>query len=451
MEFRGMEAVVVDLLRTPELQRLRKIRQLGLAHLVFPGAEHSRLVHSLGASFLAIRFGRHIKEKASQFFIPALCPDEAAIRDLGLAALCHDLGHGPLSHAWEREIVGERFNHQAWGVSLGLKFPAETLERLKWHELVGHSFLLWKDGYLHRLLEQHEEGLSLRISELLLGNYYISYLPRILSSDIDVDRADFLRRDTHQTGVAYGRYDLDWLISTCTLGKKSNGLQEDWVIGFDSRKAIRVVEQFFTARRALYETVYHHRTVRSAEGMMALFLRRLRAVITEGVKIEVADFMQPILEMMKGKALEPGELIRLDDFTLSVLVDQIAQSSISDDTVRDLATRIRSRDLFKQVPVSADVLNHYLRSDHSKEKLYEVVKPYAPGLSEYYIVVDETKFKMLSSEDREKVCLIDEHGKATYANEHILFDLYRHGEEDGLRIFTLREAVDEVKKCIESA
>jgi HD superfamily phosphohydrolase len=450
MEFIGMEAVVVDLLRTAELQRLRKIRQLGLAHLVFPGAEHSRLIHCLGASFLAVRFGRHLREKASQYFISALCPDEATVRDLGLAALCHDLGHGPLSHAWEREIIGDRFDRQAWAAALGLNFPRETVERLKWHELVGHSLLLWQDGQLHQLLEQQEEGLSSRISGLLLGDYYISYLPRLLSSDVGVDRADFIRRDTHQTGVAYGRYDLDWLISTCALGKKRIGQQEEWVVGFDSKKAVRVVEQFLIARRALYETVYHHKTVRSAEGMMGLFLRRLRTVIVEGTRIDVAEFIRPMVDIIQGQALGPDALLALDDFALSVLVDHISQSNIPDDTVRDLAKRIRSRDLFKQVPVSHEHLNRYLRVDHAKERLYEAVKPYAPGLSEYYIVIDETRFKMISSEDKEKICLISGDQTATYANDHQVFDIYRRGEEEGLRIFTLREAVEAVRSCIES-
>src|SRR4051812_15000537 len=135
MEFTGMEAVVVDVLRTPELQRLRKIRQLGLAHLVFPGAEHSRFLHSLGAAFLAVRFGRHLKELAVNLFVPALCPDETEIRDLAVAALCHDLGHGPLSHAWEREIVGHNFDRKGWASALELEVDASVLGRLKWHEL----------------------------------------------------------------------------------------------------------------------------------------------------------------------------------------------------------------------------------------------------------------------------------------------------------------------------
>src|ERR1035438_8020608 len=82
MEFRGMEGVVVDVLRTPELQRLRRIRQLGLAHLVFPGAEHSRLSHSLGAAWLAIRFGRQLADVCRGYLVDSFVPSEGAIRDL---------------------------------------------------------------------------------------------------------------------------------------------------------------------------------------------------------------------------------------------------------------------------------------------------------------------------------------------------------------------------------
>src|SRR5438067_10745592 len=106
MEFRGMETFVVDVLRTREVQRLRRVRQLGLVHLVFPGAEHSRLVHSLGAAYLAVLFGRRLSEATRGYLSKFLIPDEVAVRDFALAALFHDLGHGPLSHAWEREIVG---------------------------------------------------------------------------------------------------------------------------------------------------------------------------------------------------------------------------------------------------------------------------------------------------------------------------------------------------------
>src|SRR5262245_21120720 len=110
MEFRGPESAVVDVLRTPELQRLRRIRQTGLAYLVFPGAEHSRLAHSLGASYVAVLFGRHLEDAVVNVLPGFLAPGAEATRDLAVAALCHDLGHGPLSHAWEREAIGDDFD-----------------------------------------------------------------------------------------------------------------------------------------------------------------------------------------------------------------------------------------------------------------------------------------------------------------------------------------------------
>jgi len=167
MEFHGMETSVVEVLRSPELQRLRRIRQLGLAHFVFPGAEHSRLTHCLGAAHLAIKFTRQLQEAANGFLIPFLTPNQTSIRDAALAALCHDLGHGPLSHVWERVVVGESFDRERWLRALGLS-PDPLLEKLKWHELVGQALLAWPDGYLHKLLEQQEEGTSSRIRHLLL-------------------------------------------------------------------------------------------------------------------------------------------------------------------------------------------------------------------------------------------------------------------------------------------
>ena len=103
---------------------------------------------------------------------------------------------------------------------------------------------------------------------MLRGSHFVPYLPKLLSSDVDIDRADFVLRDAFQTGVAYGRFDLNWLISTCTIGET---ITNELVVGFDGTKALRAVEQLLIARRSLYRTVYFHKTVRSAEGMVAMF------------------------------------------------------------------------------------------------------------------------------------------------------------------------------------
>lgn len=263
MEFQGMETSVVSVLRAQELQRLRRIRHLGLVHMAFPGAEHSRLVHSIGTSHLAIRFARHLANITRDFLVDFFQPGPSATRDFALAALFHDLGHGPLSHVWEREVVGEDFDKKAWMQKLGLDENEPGLFDLQWHELVGQALLSWPDGQLHRLLEQQEHGSSDRIRRLMVGEFYLQFLPRLLSGDVDVDRCDYILRDAHQTGVAYGRYDLNWLVSTATVGFTA---ENKLVAGFDRQKAPPVVEQLLIARRALYDTVYFHRTVRGAEG-----------------------------------------------------------------------------------------------------------------------------------------------------------------------------------------
>ncbi len=446
MEFDGMETVVIDVLRTPEIQRLRRIRQLGLAHFVFPGAEHSRLVHSLGASYLAIKFGRHLAETCKDFLIPEFRPSSSSIRDLAVAALCHDLGHGPLSHVWEREIVGNRYDFDAWLGKLGLSGEKERLENTKWHELVGHGFLAWEDGFLHKVLEQHEVGSSRRISNLLTGEYFIPYLPYLLSSDIDVDRADYLKRDTHQSGVAYGRYDLERLISTCSVGETS---AKKLVIGFNKKKALRVIEQFLIARRALYETVYYHKTVRSIEGMVLLFLRRLKKVVKDPKYKKVADFLKPMIKIISGEVLEQSELLSLDDFSLWVLINHVVSIDGVDDTVRDLGLRILSRDLFKIVPCSSEKVNEFLINEHSHERLYDAIKPFCPGERQYYLYVDKLEFRMLYDTEEKMAFFIEEDHLATPIYQHESLKQYWQKPETSVRLFTIREAVDAVKKIIE--
>lgn len=441
-----METIVVDVLRTPETQRLRRVKQLGLAHFVFPSAEHSRLVHSLGAANVAIRFGRHLRESSRGTLTDFLIPDESAIRDLALAALFHDLGHGPLSHAWEREIVGEKYDFPAWVKTFGLEAEADALKGMKWHELVAQAMLADEGGKLHRLLESHEAGTSKRLRLLLQGKYYIPYLSKLLSSDVDVDRADFLKRDTHLSGVAYGRYDLDWLISTCCVGNRSNG---DLVLGFDQRKSVRVIEQFLIARRALYETLYYHKTVRSAEGMVAKFLHRLREVskadghISRGIEIT-----RPLLRIISGETLEVRELLSLDDFALWVLIENVARNSESDPTAQDLAKRILARDLFKLVPCASEKVSDFILNK-TEAPIHEVIRKFCPGDPSNYLIVDHMNFKMLSENETQMSYFIDNDRRASFVRDH---ESLRHDwkkAESSIRLFTIREAVDSVKKLIE--
>lgn len=460
MEFRGSEAVIIDLLRTPELRRLRRIRQMGLAQMVFPGAEHSRFVHALGVANLALRFAQRAVEESEGLLPQLLRPDAEAIRDFAVAALCHDIGHGPLSHMWEREVVGGRdYDLEGWCRSLGLD-PDDVSQGSgvpAWHELITQGFLSWPEGELHRLLEQFAEGFSERLRLLLSGCHYLPYLTSLLDGDIDVDRADFLLRDAHNCGVGYGRYDLFWLMSTYAIGYDENGYL---VGGFDRRKAAKVVEQFLVARGAMYDSVYHHKTVRSIEGMVGLLLRRLRSLDPDMLEVlnEGQPFMRPFVKALAGEPLEPQELLCLDDFGLWHLIDCVASVSGRrfDHTSWDLANRILKRDLFKMIPVKSRQLERFLRNLDADAQLRSAVEEgSATGDPSFYAFADEASKRLLNPPGSGHSFLIDlahPDRKATpLARCHELRHLGGEGDEAEVtvvRLFAVRDAVEAVHRAV---
>jgi uncharacterized protein len=446
MEFRGLETVVIEMLRTPELQRLRRIRQMGLAHLVFPGAEHSRLAHSLGASHLSIRFAKQIGEESSGVLSNFLRLDVESIRDFALAALCHDIGHGPLSHAWEREVIGgDQYDSTGWSAALGVPLQ-EGSPVPKWHELVGQGLLMWPDGELHLLLEQHASGFSERIMGLLRGRYYLPYLPALLSGDIDVDRSDFLLRDSHNCGVRYGEYDINWLISTCTIGFDS---REKAVVGFDRHKAPRIVEQFLIARAAMYEAIYFHKTVRSVEGMVGMLLRRLRQLEPDQLQILLEDgrVFAPFVASLSGTPLPQSELIKLDDFLLWNFIDHVSrQDENFDVTATDLANRIIRRDLFKLVPIDGPRIHELMLEEDGHERLRDAASSSCPGEAEFYVLIDQAKYKYFQGERESSGRLIDPNTKRSERFEHCHeFSHLPKDEQLDVRLFTIREAVGTVE------
>src|SRR5207245_7995778 len=110
------------------------------------------------------------------------------------------------------------FSLRDWRQSLGVPPKPWITERMKWHELVSQAFLLNDESDLRVRLERLERGAAERIAGLVVGAYYVPYLARLFDSDVDVDRCNFVIRDAHHTGVAYGRFDLHWLVSTATIG-----------------------------------------------------------------------------------------------------------------------------------------------------------------------------------------------------------------------------------------
>ncbi|HEY5948788.1 MAG TPA: HD domain-containing protein, partial [Kofleriaceae bacterium] len=229
IEFKGGDRPIADVLDTLAMQRLRRIKQMGFAWLVYPGAEHSRFGHALGAFHIAQRVTRRLEL------------DPRVTLHVKVAALLHDVGHGPFSHAWEHVFAGH--DHERWGA----RIATEHAE-------------------LRAVLERLEPGLPETLQSFWTKQYRPHFARKLVSSQLDVDRLDYLLRDGHYSGAGYATYDLDWIIHAIQVAAvRSAEDPSDLVV--DYRRGMYAVEQYLFARSYMYAQVYHHKTVRAAEWM----------------------------------------------------------------------------------------------------------------------------------------------------------------------------------------
>jgi HD superfamily phosphohydrolase len=244
IELTGAEAQLVD---CTVLQRLRRLRQLGLAYLAFPSAEHSRFSHALGALAMGTRAFDHLVRSGREFFVNE--SDAAYQRRLLRAALTlHDIGHGPFSHACE--------------AVLGVRHEERTRELLALPELRRHLDDLEVDGK--------------DVLDLILGDPQTRYpvLAEIVSGpNLDADRMDYLLRDAYFTGVISGRYDADQLVSSLRIFQMDPSTGSGPRLGID-RRGVVALESFVLARYMMFASVYFHHTTR-------MFERVLQRVLTE--------------------------------------------------------------------------------------------------------------------------------------------------------------------------
>ncbi|MDD9938245.1 MAG: HD domain-containing protein [Myxococcales bacterium] len=322
--FEGLaEQVIERLLATREVQRLRNVRQLGFTSLVFPGAEHSRFAHSLGAAHVMGRMLARIRAIHATLPLDQRIDDEAEADALA-AALLHDLGHGPFSHLFEDVIPGAR-RHEAW-----------TLE------------IVLDDGTdVNRALRTMSAGMPERVASLIDGKHRLSYLGRCISGELDADRCDYLLRDSHMTGVSYGVYDLDWLLQALCFGQLPGG---EWVLAIEGRKGLPPIEGFFLARQFMYQQVYHHKATRAAEMLIRAIFMRAAELAKEGSKLEHAP--AALLKAATGEAVTLAEYLALDDVQL--LSCFRAWEHGEDATLARLTDALARRELPKTVPLPAD-------------------------------------------------------------------------------------------------
>ncbi|PKW20476.1 hypothetical protein CLV50_2629 [Flavobacterium lindanitolerans] len=296
------DTLLYDLIQHPYFQRLRRISQMGLSYLVYPGAHHTRFHHALGCM--------HIMQKAVEVLrYKGVIISNEEEKALYIAILLHDIGHGPFSHAMEHSIV-ENVNHEA--ISL---------------------------LFMNKLNEEFDGQLTLAI-RVFKGEYHRKFMLQLISSQLDMDRMDYLRRDSFYSGVAEGNINSDRLI------QMMNVVDDVLVI---EEKGIYSVEKFLMARRLMYWQAYLHKTSLVAENMLVRVLKRAKELSQKGVVLPCSE---PLLYFMQHK-------VELNDFDDAVLerFSQLDDTDIiaalkawqnhNDFILSNLSKMIVNRDLLK--------------------------------------------------------------------------------------------------------
>jgi HD superfamily phosphohydrolase len=311
-------SIVPKLLATREVQRLRRIRQLGLTSFAYPGADHTRFAHAVGSAFVMTRFVERLQQIHDVLPFWQRVTTERA-RDAVAAALLHDVGHGPFSHLFE-EALPEGPSHEEWTTRVVMDPSTEV----------------------HRVLSESDPGLPSRVNELVHGRHQLTYLARTVSGTFDVDRCDYLLRDAHATGVEYGMFDLDWLLRSLRFGEATADGEAPG-LAIDGAKGLPAIESFIIARLFMFQHVYFHKTSRSSEWMLGRLLGRVRELLRDGQRLPAMP--AAIDSLVRDDDAPLGEYLELDDNTLWTALR--AWRDAKDRILAEFAERLYTRKLFK--------------------------------------------------------------------------------------------------------
>lgn len=336
------ERVIPKLMDTPEVQRLRRIRQLGVASYAFPGAEHTRFAHAIGAGHVMKLFLARLRQIHGDLPFWQQVTSERAQEALA-AAFLHDVGHGPLSHLFEDAIAGSS-HHEEW------------TERIVLDTSTG----------VNRVLAAVDPSLPERVAALVRGEHELPYLSRAVSGTLDVDRCDYLLRDAHSTGVRYGVFDLDWLFRSLRFAPSSDGKAPGLAI--DGAKGLPAIEAFILGRLFMFQQVYLHKATRAAEWMIRAVLAHASSVVADGARMPGTP--RAIELAAHGQPPSLGDYLELDDNVLSVAMR--AWEDAKNAPLADIARRVRLRQLFK----TYELFGEQALPD-GRERAFEIAKDIA--------------------------------------------------------------------------
>jgi len=383
---------VRKLLQTPELQRLRRIRQNGLSSLVYPSIETTRFPHALGSFYIARRISDSLVARQphqDDGFPECLRVNDRDGLAFSVAALLHDIGHGPLSHVWE----------ECWAEPRGFGHD--------FHERMGRRILADGTTEIGKLLSERDihptfANIGEDVIRFLSNKHHLDYLLPLLEGNLDVDRLDFTARDTRSAGVTYGFHDLEWIIRSLRFARLParyfSGSQPRWVIAIDGRKGLSTLVQFLHARENMYRLVYYHKTTRTTTRMLALLFKRASNLASKSALTCQSNALRAVFEL-NAEEVTPTQFLKLDDSDIWSTIKSWAETD-SDPILSDLSRMLLSRDLFKTFLLSEDV---YTRLQEIDSPLYgynlrTMVKARlncAEEDAEYYYAFDSTQFDVI--------------------------------------------------------
>ena len=384
------DEIIFDILEHPHMQRLRRIMQLGLSHLVYPGATHTRFHHVLGAMHLMSEAVATIRRKGHEITVE----EERAVC---LAILLHDIGHGPFSHALEYDIV--------CGVS---------------HEEISSFFI-------EELSKEFDGQLDMALL-IFQNKYHKPFLHQLVSSQLDMDRLDYLNRDSFYSGVSEGIIGTDRLIEMLNVRDGQLVLEE---------KGIYSIEKFIVARRLMYWQVYLHKTVVAAEFMLIHALRRAKFLAKRGDDVfaspALSFFMtQDITESDFHQRKEVlGNFAQLDDYDIwsAIKVWQTHPDLI----LAKLAQSLVNRKLFKIVISKEPFSEERIAAERQRvQDAYQVTKEEVD-----YFVYSDILTNKAYNQDKQNINLLMKNGE--------IMDLTK--ASDNLNISALAQPVEKYFLC----
>ncbi|MEO8773817.1 MAG: HD domain-containing protein [Gelidibacter sp.] len=330
-------SLIFDLIAHKYFQRLRRISQMGMSYLVYPGAHHTRFHHAMGSMHLMQKAVNVLRFKA----VDISREEEEALL---IAILLHDIGHGPFSHAMEHSIVT--------GIS---------------HEAISLFFM-------EQLNEEFNGSLTLAI-QIFKGVYHRNFMCQLISGQLDMDRADYLKRDSFYTGVAEGNINAERLITML------NVVNDELVV---EEKGIYSVEKFLVARRLMYWQVYLHKTSVAAEQLLMRVLKRAKELSNRGIDLKASSALTYFLKNEINNSNFTKDTLeifaRLDDYDI---VSAMKEWQYHDDFVlKNLCTMIINRDLLK-----VKLKNKKHKIENVKEHKENIMKRYniSPEEADYFV------------------------------------------------------------------